>query len=185
MVTDQPYLADDPLWQSQVAAADFIALSKRDLICDTDYDVLRAKLHRQKANRAIHDMVDGALPHELLFSTISRAVARRRIAADLTKSAFQTMTWTSPTPLVLSRFQAAVQQLAGRVLRAKGFVRFAERPYDLMLFQLVGDRATISRAPAGLEDAAGTQVVFIVERGCLDVVALTTALRQCCTDMGT
>lgn len=185
-VTDQPSLREDSLWQSQVAASDFVALSKIDLVNGAERDNLRADLHVHKNEHAIHDMIDGSLPPELYVSgDWHRSPSAPRDGSTGSSPDFQTMAWTSSSPLVLSRFQQVVGQLSRSVIRAKGFVTFVERPHDPMLFQLVGSRATISRAPAGIVTDAAAQLVFIARRGALDEFALTASLKSCCISRAT
>lgn len=182
-LTDQPAAFDDPLWLSQVSAADYVAVAKTDLVSAAERDHVRQKLRAYKTAAAIHDTIDGVLPHELLFSGDPQrppaAPASSPIPAGDT---FQTLTWQSPSPLVLSRFQQVIGQLSDRVVRAKGFVTFAERPGELMLFQLVGSRATISRAPAGLPTSPAVQLVVIARRGTLDEFKAVADLQSCRAD---
>ncbi len=81
----------------------------------------------------------------------------------------------------MSRFQAVTGQLSNSVVRANGFVDFARQPNDTMVFQLVGNRARISRAP-GVQNAPAVQLVFISRRGILDEVGLTARLVRCRVD---
>jgi G3E family GTPase len=79
----------------------------------------------------------------------------------------------------MGAFQAVIGRYGSALVRAKGFVTFAERPTDRMLFQLVGQRATIGRAPVGAGRGAPTQLVFIARRGTLDETSLVESL-ECC-----
>ena len=94
--------------------------------------------------------------------------------------AFQTVSWTSRSPLVMARFQSVIGTLAPTLVRAKGIVEFAERPGQAMLFQLVGTRATLSPAPQGVAGTETVQLVFIARSAELDEAALTVRLAQCC-----
>jgi len=180
-LSDQPSLIDDTLWRSQLAAADFVALSKAELVTEAEREEIRAKLRGFKADRTIYDMIDGHLPPELLFSTdLRRAVVAGGTMPASTQPAFQTVSWTGQSPLTLSRFQDLVGRYAGILVRSKGFVVFAERPDERMLFQLVGSRATIGRAPAGIPRSPAVQLVFIARCGALDEPALLAALADCC-----
>jgi cobalamin biosynthesis protein CobW len=82
----------------------------------------------------------------------------------------------------MARFQSAVGQFATTLVRAKGIVEFAERPGELMLFQLVGTRATISPAPQDIPQAEAVQLVFIARGGDLDEAALAVSLERCCRE---
>lgn len=181
---DEPGLADDALWQSQLAATDFVVLSKTDLLSETECDGVKATIRRQKADHLIHDMIDGRLPPELLFAA---DVIRSRFVVGVTHAviphAFETVSWASDVPLVMAKFQAVIGQQASVVVRAKGFVTFAGRPNDPMLFQLVGSRATIGRAPAGVSKGLAAQFVFIAKRGTLNEVELSASLARCRADL--
>ncbi len=180
---DQPGLFDDALWQSQVSAADYVALSKTDLVSFVERADIGQTLRARKSEAAIHDMIDGALPPELLFSGDPGRSREAPTSGPMPASpAFQTMTWRSPAPLVLSRFQRVIGLLADRVVRAKGFVTFAERPGEPMLFQLVSSRATISRAPAGLPSSPAVQLVVIARGGTLDEFKVVAYLQSCRVD---
>ena len=186
-VTDQSGTFDDTLWKAQVAASDYVALSKTDLVSAGERDDIRRRLRNSKAEPAIHEMIDGALPPELCLSgTMQRepmdpTPGFGQVAAT---PSFQTMTWQSASPLILSRFQDVIGRLASRVVRAKGFVTFAERPGEMMLFQFVGSRATISPAPPGVPRSPAAQLVVIARRGMLDEFGLTASLQRCRADHG-
>lgn len=183
MVTDQPNLLDDALWQSQLHAADYIALSKTDLVAPAECDALRAKLAAHKAENTIYDMVDGRLPPELHFWGDQRGVpVASGVEMSEASSDFRTVSWTSQSPLVMSRFREVIDQFSASLVRAKGFVRFAERPDDVLLFQLVGRRATLGRAPAGVPSLPAVQLVFIGKRNVLDERRLLACLAGCRED---
>jgi len=180
---DQPGLAGEALWQSQLAAADFVALSKPDLVSAAELERVRETIRKRKPDQVIHEMIDGRLAHELLFAT--DAVRRPAAAGTVDTSAphaFETAVWTSDAPLVMAKFQAVIGRFAGVLVRAKGFVTFAEHPDTPMLFQLVGSRATIGRAPAVAARGTAAQLVFIARAGKLDEARLTADLDRCCVD---
>jgi G3E family GTPase len=182
-LVDQPGRADEPLWQAQLAASDFVALSKTDLVSEAERDHIRATIRRRKADHFIHDMVDGRLSSELFFATgVDRSPPAVGMSDTGTPYSFDTVSWTSDVPLVMAKFQAVVSHHASVLVRAKGFVTFAEQPDDPMLFQLVGVRATIGRAPAGTIKGQATRLVFIARRGALDEAGLTASLDRCRVD---
>jgi G3E family GTPase len=181
---DEPRRATEALWQSQLAAADFVVLSKTDLVSALEYDHVKATIRRCKGDHLIHDMIDGRLPPELLFAAdVDRSRPAVGVGYAGTPHSFETVSWTSDVPLVMEKFQAVIGQHASVLVRAKGFVTFAGRPSDPMLFQLVGSRATIGRAPAGASERLAAQLVFIAESGTLNKVALTADLARCCVDL--
>ena len=164
-IAERGDMLDDPLWQSQIKAADFVILNKIDLV-DSE---MRTRLHRQlerwKPSRAIFEAVQSDIPNELLFSEGCgyQPVPPEAGASKFSSSRFDSVSWTSATPLSLSAFQAVVTQLAQTTLRAKGIVTFKERPTQPMQFQLVGSRATIIPCSVRPADAAAVSLVIIFD----------------------
>jgi len=180
---DQPRLADEALWQSQLAAADFVALSKGDLVSEAERNHIRGTIRRHKSDHLIHDMIEGRLSSELLFAAdVDRSPVAVGMAHTSAPQSFDTVSWTSDLPLVMPKFQAVIGRHADVLVRAKGFVTFAERPKDPMLFQLVGSRATIGRVPAGASKGQAVQLVFIAKNATLDAAGLIASLTRCCAD---
>jgi G3E family GTPase len=177
-----PALLDDALCRSQVASADIVALNKADLVDDEGLARARSALSGLKADRVIFPLSDGALAPQLAFAGTGhqpmtpdpRAAERARFTAPR----FESTTFESAEPLSLPAFQQAMTQLAPHLVRAKGFVSFAEHPGRPMLFQLVGDRATLGPAPAGSEPST-TRLVLIAEMGRLAASGAADALRRC------
>ena len=180
-LTDRPALLQDPLCRSQVKAADFIALNKTDLVSAAELAMVRTRLSGLKPARAIHDVAHGQLAPELLFSARLHEPAVSPPASRFATPGFESVSWTSDTPLSLPRFQAVVGRFAPSLLRAKGFVRFAEHPGQAMEFQLVGERATIAAAHV---ETNTLQLVFIARDGALDRDALRAALTACVITSG-
>ena len=52
-LADRAGLPDDALWQAQVRAADFVALTKTDLVDGAELAQVRASLQRLKPDRAV------------------------------------------------------------------------------------------------------------------------------------
>ena len=182
-LADEPTLADETLWQSQLAAADFVALSKTDLVSEAECNRIRATIRGRKADHLVHDMIDGRLPSELLFAAdVKRSPTAAEMPPISASHFFDTVSWTSEVPLVMTKFQAAIGQHAGVLVRAKGFVTFAARHDEPMLFQLVGRRATIARAPAGATIGQAAQLVFIAKSGTLSEAGLIASLDRCRAD---
>lgn len=179
-----PALLDDTLCRSQVASADIVALNKADLVDAAGLARARAALARLKPERVIFDVSAGAIAPELAFAgTGHKPVAPDPRAAERARFAtprFESTTFESSEPLSLPGFQQAMTRLAPLLIRAKGFVSFAEHPGRVMLFQLVGDRATLGPAPPGAEPGA-TRLVLIAEMGRLTASGAEEALNRCVT----
>lgn len=90
------------------------------------------------------------------------------LGAAVHASRFAALEWRSAQPISLPAFQQTVQALATGLLRAKGFLQFAEKPNKTYLFQLVGRRATYSpQTPS--PSTTGCQLVMIGESGLFSV----------------
>jgi cobalamin biosynthesis protein CobW len=173
---DRPDLLNDPLCQSQFRAADIVALNKTDLVTPAERAQIRRRLGVFKAERLIIDVEQARVPPELLFSAGLHQAGTSVPRSGFSTPAFDSLSWTAENALSLPRFQAAIGRLAGLVIRAKGVIRFEGQPTP-MLFQLVGERATISPAPAGMADAI--RLVLIAETGRLDPAAARALLDEC------
>nr|WP_281399350.1 GTP-binding protein [Aminobacter carboxidus] len=85
--------------------------------------------------------------------------------AKLGASRFTSIEWLSEGPVCLDRFQAAIDRLAPKLIRAKGIVNFIERPGQSFLLQLVGRRATLRPFPKFEPDC---RLVLIGEASVID-----------------
>jgi G3E family GTPase len=172
---------EDPLLRSQMRAADVVALSKVDLADACGLARVREAVKAVRPGARVEEALHGAVPAALLFSPdpdrvpAPREVGRRRPAAER----FETLSWTSDRPVSLARLQAAIGRLATRLARAKGLFEVVEQPGPLMVFQLVGGRATL--APGGMV-AAGVpraRIVFIAEVGVLSAAEVGSVMDGC------
>jgi G3E family GTPase len=168
-VAANPARLRDELWRAQVEAADFIALSKTRENSD---EALRAEL--VWLNRTLVFETDGdALPIEALL-VIDRpqpVPGQAKVGA----SRFTSIEWQSSGPVALDRFQAAIDRLAPKLIRAKGIVSFVERPGQSFLLQLVGRRATLRPFPKFEPDC---RLVLIAEASVLDAETAHAGLAE-------
>jgi cobalamin biosynthesis protein CobW len=179
-LADQPGLRDDALWQSQLRTADFVALTKTDLVDEAEQAQVRAILRRLKPDRAVHETLYGHMAPELLFSVqLYQPAAAVRPRLAFATQGFHTVSWTTSSALAADRFQSVINRFAGRLIRAKGFVRFAKLQERPMLFQLVGQRATIGPTPSTVPATTPTQIVFIARDSVLNEAELVDCLRDC------
>ena len=176
-VADRPGLFDDPLWRSQLLTADLVVLSKTDLVEVAELERIRTGLARWKPRRLTFDAVLGAVLPDILFSWGNHApvAARARRPPPLIER-FETISWTTRVPLSLTRFQTAIGRLSPNLLRAKGLISFDHRPEQVLLFQLVGARATIVATSVPLEGGLAGRLVLISEAGKLDPGAASALL---------
>ncbi len=176
-LTDRPDLLSDALCQSQLRAADFVALNKTDLVTPAELETVRHALTRFKPARVIQDTADGRMPPDLLFAAgLHQPEAARPAKPGFSTPAFESVSWTAMSALSLPRFQTVIGRMAGQLLRAKGLVVFTEQPGQPMVFQLVGDRATLAPAPPAIAAAEPVRLVFIARNGALNEDALRASL---------
>ena len=177
---DRPALLDDALCKSQLRAADFILLSKTDLVTPEECQAIRDRLSAFKPARMMFDVQHGAVPPELLFSAgLHQPGPGGAKRPAFSTPAFQTMDWTADFPVSLPLFQRAISRLAPQIIRAKGILVAADQPGRPLLFQMVGPRATISQAPPSPPDAALVRLVLIGPLGAFDPAGVTAELDGC------
>jgi G3E family GTPase len=96
----------------------------------------------------------------------------------ISPTAFETVSWTAPRPLSLVKFQAALNLMSQKLLRAKGVVSFAGRESQPLLFQLVGSRATLIPSPIPPGDGLAAAIVLIGRKEVADLGAITSLLDE-------
>jgi G3E family GTPase len=172
---------DDALVRSQIRAADVIALSKTDLAEALNSAAVRDAIRALRPNTVLVDAPHGEIPTALLFSPdMDRAPAPRepgpkRPASDR----FETLSWTSQQPIVLSRFQQAIGRLAPKLARAKGLFETIEQPGKQMVFQFAGGRATLAPGGTPATGAPRTRIVFVAEVGVLSRAEIDSVMQGC------
>lgn len=75
----------------------------------------------------------------------------------------QSVTYTSRQPIPRSHFDAWLRDISGQVVRAKGFVRFAETPGERHLLQLVDDMISVTSQPDAGSSVESSLVVIATE----------------------
>jgi G3E family GTPase len=176
-VLDEAELALNALWRSQLRAADFVLLTKTDLLEDEERGRIVEVIGKHKPASVVFDVVGGVVAPDLLFS---RAVGEPRLTPKPAPSAsepFASVSWTSQAPLSLTRFQHVVSTLAPRTLRMKGLFVFADHSAQPMLFQCVGARATLSQSPLPPPDGLTAQLVLIGRDGEIDAEQVDRVLQ--------
>ena len=173
-VTANPMRRRDPLWQAQVKAADMVRLSRADAVDPASIDALRGHLAELGARHVLGD-------DDTTLAAVVGMAGRARFplpAAQIqTSDRFATCEWQSDGPIGMHGFRAAMNRISPHVLRAKGFVNFAEKPGQPFLFQLAGKRATMTPQPSA---APGCKLVLIGEADRMrdvDIAALLDATR--------
>ncbi|WP_315813490.1 GTP-binding protein [Bradyrhizobium sp. SZCCHNR2028] len=175
---DDPEIEHDALWRSQLRAADFVLLSKADLLDRAALDEVRAVVGRTKPQSAIFEIAHGIVAPDLLFSRDIRAPRELPKQVPTMSQPFATLTWTSRAPLSLARFQQVIGKLAPRTLRIKGILLFTDHPGQPILFQSVATRGTLAPSPVPPADGLTAQLVLIGREGELDAAEIDALLRE-------
>ncbi len=175
-VAEAPELAEDALWQSQLRSADFVLLSKTDLVDAGTLERLRRQIHAAYPAKPIFDAGEALDPSFLFSHALHEAASDRPSPRPVSLPQFATASWRSQRPLSLPRFQSALNHLSRRLLRAKGLVVFTEYPGQPMLVQLVGTRATVTPSPVAPEAGLMAEIVLIAKDGQQDLSELTDLL---------
>ena len=175
---------DDVLLRGQIRAADLIALSKVDLADKAARDRVRAAVSAINARAIIVEASNGAIPMALLFPPnpdepiAPRVLDPRGPAMD----SFETLTWISDRPVVMSRLQSAIERLSPRLARAKGFFETVDHPGRQFLLQFAGGRATVTPADALPLNQPCVRIVFIAEIGVLSAAEIDRIMADCVMD---
>jgi G3E family GTPase len=176
-VLDEPQLAQDALWRSQLRAADFVLLTKTDLLEGEERGQIVEIVGKHKPASVVFDVVEGVVAPDLLFSRTVTDVRPAPRPAPSVSEPFASVSWTSQSPLSLTRFQQVVSTLAARTLRMKGVLSFTEHSGQPMLFQCVGARATLSASPLPPPDGLTAQLVLIGREGEIDAEEINRVLQ--------
>jgi G3E family GTPase len=174
------FLRETEVAGAQIAAADFLVLTKIDLADAAAVAGVAEDLARRNGRALQIRSMHGAVDSEVLFAT---GVAAYRPAAEgapsphLARDGFEAFAYRGARPLDPDAFERFLGALPASVVRAKGIMRLRERDRHC-LFNVVCGRVETSwmQAPAG---DLGSQAVFI---GC-DVAhhrdQVLAALRAC------
>jgi G3E family GTPase len=169
---------DDPLFLSQLRAADLFAVSKGDLIDRASLDQRCRSLSQINRRGALVEATGGDVPLDLVFPDVGTPRERTTRPKRPSIDRFESFNWTSSEPISLAGFQQAIGQLAPRLVRSKGFLATIEKPGCRYLFQFAGGRATL--APLDRDELAqgDTRIVFIAEIGRITRVEIDEAMSR-------
>jgi len=153
----------------QIEGADILLLNKIDLVEQEHIEPLETKLREINPTAAIVRTERCRIDPELLFGIASE----RKITAPQHQhqSEFESFAFTSGKIFSRDCFEGFANGLPANVVRAKGFIRFAESG---QLFNFVAGRWELESF-----DAAQTQLVFIGREIAAQRSAIVHALNQC------
>jgi len=164
----------------QIEAADFLVLSKTDLVEAHAVERVARRLRRLNGRalqlRAAHGVVDA----DILFATGVAAYRERggpHTSDHLARDAYGSCSYRSRHALDQARFERALATLPADVIRAKGLVRLHGREWHC-LFNVTCGRVETSwlKLPGGSDES---QAVFIGRAIDRHRPALLAALRRC------
>jgi G3E family GTPase len=153
----------------QIEGADILLLNKVDLVEPTAIDSLEGKLRQVNANAAIIRTERCRIDPELLFGVGREKPAQR--PPHQHHAAFQSFTFTSDKRFDRNCFERFADDLPANVIRAKGFVRFAD---GMQLFNFVAGRWEMEPF-----DSNTTELVFIGMKIAAQKETILRALDAC------
>ena len=162
----------------QISAADFVLLTKIDLIDDATHQSVRHWLENSTEALCVLAANYGALPVEALLDT-----GERNLSVQLSEGtedhghAFDSFLFEARRPFERDRLLRTLDGWPDAVLRAKGIVHLADDPGHIYYLQRVGRRCALEAADAW-PDAPETRLVMIGPRGQLDGEALSESLQR-------
>jgi G3E family GTPase len=153
----------------QIEGADILLLNKIDLVQATQIEPLETKLREINPTAAIVRTERCQIDPELLFG-IGR---EKKIARPehQHQPEFESLTFSSDKIFSRDCFERFADSLSASVIRAKGFIRFAD---GAQLFNFVAGRWELEPF-----DAAQTQLVFIGRKISAQKSAIIPALNAC------
>jgi G3E family GTPase len=174
------FLRETEVAGAQIAAADFLVLSKVDLVDAAAVAAVGEDLARRNGRALQIRSVQGAVDSEVLFATgvaAYRPAAGGGPSAHLARDGFEAFAYRGARPLDPDAFERFLDALPASVVRAKGIMRLRERDGH-SLFNVVCGRVETSwlQAPAG---DLGSQAVFIGRDVARSRDAVLAALRAC------
>ncbi|MFC4352857.1 CobW family GTP-binding protein [Fodinicurvata halophila] len=146
----------------QLKRADFIALNKCDLVDEADRTQLYARLTDWGITCPVLETTQGQVPLSLLLEPRERESPENLEEHHHDSHAERLRSWSlsTDTPLNRTAFEAALEDIKGRALRAKGLLRFSDAPHHLEVLQLVGRRYELSPVREAEGEEASRLVVI-------------------------
>ena len=167
------------LVQNQLDAGDILLLSKSDLISRDEQLSVRQWLAARTVNSPVVEMRHGSAPVDLLLETgAGRSATALPDAAPGHDGLFTSLVFEDQRPVDRAVLLNEMTNWPDAVLRAKGFVRFADDINHTYSLQRVGTRVSleVDLRLDGLK--AGTRIVVIGPRSYLNAEALSESLRR-------
>jgi G3E family GTPase len=155
----------------QIEGADILLLNKIDLVKPAQIEPLETKLHEINPTAAIVRTERGRVDPELLFGVPQ--LREEKVSAPKHKHhlEFEWFTFSSKKTFSRDCFERFADSLPSAVIRAKGFVRFAD---GAQLFNFVAGRWELEPF-----ESSETQLVFIGKKIAAEKESVLRELDQC------
>ena len=166
------------LVQHQMAAADFVLLTKTDLMDDASHQSVWHWLDQRVGADRVLEVNHGALPVEVLLDTGGRNLPIRLSGCPENHThTFASFAFEARRPFERDGLLRTLEGWPDAVLRAKGIVHLAGDPGHAYHLQRVGRRCTLEVA-GPWSVAPETRLVMIGPRGQLDGDELSQSLQR-------
>lgn len=175
-VSETPERKTDELWRAQLAAANFLILSKSSGLEQGEVSELAASL-APRGKPPIFDTDREVLPTDLLLDSgrpANSSFLASEASTPLRSDRFCKVEWQVDTPISLQKLQALIADFASSLVRVKGILRFHEKAGSGYLLQMVGQRVTLERFNGACRE--DSRLVMIGETGRLDRERLVARL---------
>lgn len=146
----------------QLQQADMVVLNKADPVPEFELNRLRDWLGEHAPLVPVHVTSRGVVPGSVLLGAVPHLEAWFGLPSGTANSAaYRSWILSRDRPVARQALSRLADRLGRRVFRAKGFVRLAEAPDEVQLFQQVGRRWTLRKVKPPQADLPGMQVVVI------------------------
>lgn len=191
----------------QISVADIIVLNKVDLVTgkqldDIETSVIRAMVPEARILKSSYGQVPlelvlgmGKYAPEHLYRRTKRDIHVHDVDEEHDHEhhhdehhhhkhtdhtlVFSTWSWATDKPLSLRRLRDMLKELPNTIYRAKGVIYMHDMPDHMVIFQMVGKRASLTMAGAWGKDTPRTQIVMIASHDGIDPETLNTQLVAC------
>ncbi len=161
----------------QLSAADILLLTKTDLVGAANAAQTADRLKQNYPGAPLIHCGDIAFRWDIIFGANMHQKALMA-PLNLHDHTFASTSWREGGTLNRALFLALLRSSQGSILRAKGWVRFDDRPERFTLVQMVGNRIELTDdGPISGERRNG--LTFIVVRDVLGVQSLYDAVSSC------
>ena len=181
-VNVERFVGETEVAGAQIGAADFLVISKTDLVKPADVARVRKSLTRMNPRALQIESVRGAIDADVLFATDvaghrDRARDPRATSEHLAHDAFGSFIYRSGVALDQRRFEQVLEGLPSDVIRAKGIVRLVDRDWHC-LFNVTCGRTEIGWLKLSAERSEN-QAVFIGRHLDRHRAVILAALARC------